>query len=339
MKEWYVKVGDKVEQFDNLCEVQSDKASVTITSRYDGTIKKLFHEVDEIALVGKPLVEFDVEGPEEEEDESSSSSSSDEETSDVFENEKIPIKRKVLTTPSVRRIAKENNVDLLLVHATGKQGRVLKEDILRHLNLIPGGPATQAQPTPTVVPEKMPKEGVPEFLRIPTERTVASPLESRTEILKGVRKGMYKSMTASLKIPHFTYSDEVNMTKLVAVREDVKEEALRRGIKMTYMPFFIKALSTALHKYPILNSSFDEKREEITYKPYHNVSVAIHTSQGLVVPNVKHVHMKSIIEIARDLNLLQERGAKGTLTLEDFAHGTFSLSNIGVVSTIFILFI
>lgn len=122
------------------------------------------------------------------------------------------------------------------------------------------------------------------------------------------------------------------MTKLVSVREEVKKEALLRGVKLTYMPFFIKAASVALHKYPILNSTVDEKNESIIYKPYHNISVALHTPLGLVVPNIKNVHLKSILDIAKELNQLQERGLKNALTPDDFANGTFSLSNIGIVS-------
>lgn len=279
VKEWFVKEGDSVEQFDNICEVQSDKASVTITSRYDGKILKIHHNVDEIALVGKPLVDFDVE---ETDSDSEDEALAKTEAAPESNIEKIPERRKVLTAPSVRRIAKENSLDLLQVIGTGKQGRILKEDILKHLNLIPGGDKSKAPPTTIVVNGIEPKEE-PEFVPVETSRTVASPLEYRTEVLKGVRKGMYKSMSESLKIPHFTYSEEVDMTKLVAVREDVKEESLKRGVKMTYMPFFIKAVSTALHKYPILNSSFDEKTESVIYKPYHNISVAIHTSQVITL--------------------------------------------------------
>lgn len=142
---------------------------------------------------------------------------------------------------------------------------------------------------------------------------------------------MFKSMTESLKIPHFSYSEEVDMTKLVSVREEVKIEAQARGIKITYMPFFIKAASVALHKYPILNSSLDVENESIIYKPYHNISIAIHTPMGLVVPNIKNVHEKSILELSTDLADLQQRGVKGVLGPADFSDGTFTLSNIGVI--------
>lgn len=319
VKEWFVEEGQVVNQFDNICEVQSDKASVTITSRYDGKVNKLYYSIDDIALVGKPLVDFEVEDDDklDELSDSESSAYSSDSDSEVIRG------RKILTTPSVRKIAKENNIDLLKVHGTGKHGRILKGDLLEYLNLIPKG--TQ-KPHPTLK-----ETPIDEFLIPPplTHRTVASPLEHKVVPLRGVPKVMFKSMTEALKIPHFMYSEELDMTKLIQVRNDCKPQALARGIKLSYMPFFIKAASVSLHKYPILNSSIDIEHESIIYKPYHNISVAMHTAMGLVVPNIKDVHHKSIMQIAQDLNILHEKGLKGHLTPEDFSHGTFTLSNIG----------
>lgn len=175
----FVKVGDTVEQFDNLCEVQSDKASVTITSRYDGKIIKLCHTVDEIALVGKPLLEFEVA---DEDEGSSTSSSSEDEVKPVadVESTELPTKIKIITTPAVRRIAMENKVDLSKVPATGRQGRVLKGDVLEYLNLVPAG---TNKPHPTLI------QSVP---------VIQKQVGDRVEQLKGVRKIMFKSMTESL---------------------------------------------------------------------------------------------------------------------------------------------
>uniref|UniRef100_A0A182M3L0 Dihydrolipoamide acetyltransferase component of pyruvate dehydrogenase complex n=1 Tax=Anopheles culicifacies TaxID=139723 RepID=A0A182M3L0_9DIPT len=327
VKEWYVKVGDVVEQFDNLCEVQSDKASVTITSRYDGKIVKLHHNVDEIALVGKPLLDFDVEEQEEDDSSSSSSSSSDEETErpaakTAEAGGQAPV-GKVLATPAVRRIAMENKLDLTKVPATGRNGRVLKGDVLEFLQVIPKG---TVKPHPTLLAQANKEQ------RKPEPSTPVDLKQAETIVpLKGVAKAMVRSMTEALKIPHFAYCDEVDVTKLVEVRSQLKEEAARQGIKLTYMPFFLKAASNALLQHPILNSSFDESSESVIYKAYHNISVAMQTPQGLVVPNVKNIEQKSILQIANDLNALQERGAKGALTPNDFANGTFALSNIGII--------
>lgn len=342
VKEWFVKEGDVVQQFDDLCEVQSDKASVTITSRYDGKILRLHHSIDDIALVGKPLIDFDV-SDDPSESSSSSESSSDSSDSDRAEekvkneeiakqstgaaaetinaafNKMIDDQRKTLATPAVRRIARENNVNLADVAPSGRFGNVLKSDVLQHLNVIPPvhennrpKPIVEKQVAPRITKETA-KEG------------------DRVEKLKDVRKIMFKTMTESLKIPHFTYSDEVNVTSLVEIRNSLKEDAETLGVKLTFMPFFIKAASLALSKYPILNSSVDESTESIIYKSSHNISIAMATKIGLVVPNVKNCEQKSIIQIARDLNALLERGRNGRLVPDDFANGTFSLSNIGII--------
>ncbi|EDS27499.1 dihydrolipoamide branched chain transacylase E2 [Culex quinquefasciatus] len=323
VKEWFVKEGDVVEQFDNLCEVQSDKASVTITSRYDGKIVKLHKLVDEIALVGKPLLDFDVE---EDADDSSSDSSSDEEVevSQQAVAASVISSGKVLATPAVRRIAMENKVDLRSVKASGRNGRVLKGDVLEFLNIIPEG---TVKPHPSIAAQQARTAAAAAPAVKPLELKQAETVVP----LKGVAKAMYKSMVEALKIPHFAYSDEIDVSKLVQVREDLKKEALAQGVKLTYMPFFVKAASNALKQFPILNSSFCEATESLIYKSYHNISIAMHTPQGLVVPNVKNVDQKSILEIAADLNALQERGAKNALLPEDFANGTFSLSNIGII--------
>lgn len=123
------------------------------------------------------------------------------------------------------------------------------------------------------------------------------------------------------------------MTKLVAAREELKEEALARGVRLTFMPFKIKAASNALSQFPILNSTLDVEKEAIHFKASHNISVAMATNEGLVVPNIKNCESKSVFEIARDLNDLTARAMSGKLQPVDFANGTFSLSNIGMVRT------
>lgn len=120
--------------------------------------------------------------------------------------------------------------------------------------------------------------------------------------------------------------------KLTELLSHMKEIASARGIKLTYMPFFIKAASKALEKFSILNAKVDESCEKLTYRKSHNIGVAMDTSYGLVVPNIKNVQKLSLLEVAEELNLLQELGKKGALRQEDLTGGTFSLSNIGAVS-------
>ncbi|XP_049953835.1 lipoamide acyltransferase component of branched-chain alpha-keto acid dehydrogenase complex, mitochondrial isoform X3 [Schistocerca serialis cubense] len=252
IKEWYVKPGDVVQQFDNICEVQSDKASVTITSRYDGKISKLYYNVDDTAMVGKPLVDIEAEEAE----------------------------------------------------GTGKHGRVLKEDILAYH-------------------QKLHRKQPEESKEISGDKRVR---------ITGIQKAMLKTMTKANNIPHFTYADEVSVAKLVELRSQMKSI---NGIRITYLPFFVKAISKCLSEYQILNSSLDENLEHIVYKSQHNIGIAVDSPQGLQVPNIKNVEKLNVVEIANDINRLQKLGLEGRLRQEDLSGGTFTISNIGSIGGMF----
>ncbi|KAG7327457.1 hypothetical protein KOW79_009063 [Hemibagrus wyckioides] len=335
VKEWYVKEGDRVSQFDSICEVQSDKASVTITSRYDGVIRKLHYDVDSIALVGKPLVDIETDGgpagaPEEDVMETPAVSQ-EEHTHQEIKGHRTQ------ATPAVRRIAMENNIKLSEVVGTGKDGRILKEDILNFIAkqtgaILPPTPFQEIQPPPpTPPPAARPKETKPVSIPIPVIPRPVFTGKDRTEPLKGFHKAMVKTMTAALKIPHFGYKDEVDLSQLVRLRSELKDVVEPRGVKLSYMPFFIKAASLALHHFPILNASIDEACQNITYKAAHNIGLAMDTPQGLLVPNIKNVQMLSLFEIATELNRLQALGVSGQLGTTDLTGGTFTLSNIGSI--------
>ncbi|XP_024114915.1 lipoamide acyltransferase component of branched-chain alpha-keto acid dehydrogenase complex, mitochondrial isoform X2 [Oryzias melastigma] len=339
VKEWYVKEGDKVSQFDSICEVQSDKASVTITSRYDGVIKKLYYDVDATALVGKPLVDIETE-----------SSSEVIQEEDVVETPAMAREEhthqeikghKTQATPAVRRLAMENNIKLSEVVGTGKDGRILKEDILNFLAkqtgaILPPAPVQEIQTPPPSPPSTAAPVGRPvstsTVAKAPPPR--ATPVftgKDVTEPVKGFHKAMVKTMTAALKIPHFGYCDEVDLSRLVALRTELKPIAESRGVKLSYMPFFIKAASLGLLHFPILNASVDEDCQNITYRASHNIGLAMDTSQGLLVPNVKNVQLLSVFEIAQELNRLQALGTAGQLSTAHLTGGTFTLSNIGSI--------
>lgn len=358
IKEWYVKPGDHVNQFDSICEVQSDKASVTITSRFDGTIRKLYYDVDDIARVGQPLVDIEAEanidsnvdaGPSPAEDVMaaqqkpkpthaieqplpppplSPQSSPPQSKASPVPPPQITTKQtnsdgKVLTTPAVRKMAMDYNIELGDIPGTGRDGRIVKEDVLNYIERMKAKP-TEA-PAPTV---EVAAPTTPPSTQIARPEVV---LEDRTEAIKGIRRAMAKAMTASLTIPHFGYKDEVILNELVRVRNHSKESFQARGMKLSFMPMFMKATSMALLHFPILNSSVDPACENITLKGSHNIGVAMDTQQGLVVPNVKNVQNKSIFDITVELNRLHQLGLAGKLTPEDLIGGTFTLSNIGSI--------
>ncbi|XP_078493185.1 LOW QUALITY PROTEIN: lipoamide acyltransferase component of branched-chain alpha-keto acid dehydrogenase complex, mitochondrial [Ciona intestinalis] len=315
--EWFVEEGEKVSQFQDICEVQSDKSTAKITSRYDGVIMKRYYDVGENAQVGTTLVDIEVEGEED------GTEATQDETSDVPTTiepptpTKTPQTQGVLATPAVRRLAKEHGVDLNDIEGSGKDGRVVKEDILE---FIEQPEATVTSSSPTMM-SSMP--------------TVMS--QDKTEKLKGIRKAMVRSMKASLDIPHFGYDDEYDMNELVLLRKKIKKEVKHNtGVKLSYMPFIMKATSAALAQYPILNSQLDSGHENIIYKADHNIGVAVDTPHGLLLPSVKSVQNLSIIEIAVELNRLHEAGLNNKLTQQDVAGGTFSLSNIGSIGGTYI---
>ncbi|PAV71490.1 hypothetical protein WR25_12229 [Diploscapter pachys] len=338
IKEWYVKEGDQVVQFDNLCEVQSDKAAVTITSRYDGTIKKLYYKVDEMAFVGKPLIDIDVasdvaesakselskveqeKAPKDEKD-----APKTEETRGNQSGGTLQHPGKVLATPAVRRIAIENKIDLKQVPATGKDGRVLKEDVLKFLGHVKSdysSGTTNIRASPSTHFAGHHHHPIKTF----------SPLaEDNVVPIRGYTRAMIKTMTEALKIPHFGYNDEINVDELVKIRRELKELGKERGVKVSYMPLFIKAASLALLEFPSLNATVDEKLENVIHKASHNICLAMDTPGGLVVPNIKHVEQRSIFEIASELDRLIEAGKRQQISRDDLTGGTFTLSNIGAI--------
>ncbi|XP_076260983.1 dihydrolipoamide branched chain transacylase E2 [Rhynchophorus ferrugineus] len=303
IKEWFIKIGDKVSQFDNICEVQSDKASVTITSRYDGTITKLHYDIDEVALVGKPLIDLETDDNTTEDPIKTDNISAKLETI----NEDVTVNKnnisnsyeKVLCIPLVRQLAKEHKIDLTKVKGTGKDGRIIKEDVLKYL--------------------EVPKSKELENASVQTIDNVVP--------LKGFTKAMFKTMTEALKIPHFVYSDEIKVTTLSKLRKELKLQE----VKLTFLPFFVKAASNALQRYPLVNSSLDENCENIIYHKDNNIGIAMDTKEGLAVPVIKNVESKTVLEIAIELNRLITNGKNGIFSPNDLSGATFSISNIGIV--------
>ncbi|EGX49792.1 hypothetical protein AOL_s00076g676 [Orbilia oligospora ATCC 24927] len=350
--QWFVQPGAKVEQFDNICEVQSDKASVEISSRYDGVIKKLYYEAGDMAIVGKPLVDIDMTDlPEDASEPATSNAAAATDKSSAAEapaaasspTTRLPVenaqeavakingsnsgKYRTLATPAVRRIIKERGLDITMINGTGKDGRVLKEDVERYVEEPTESSSSSSSSTSTSTsPSARPK----------IAQTVS--LEEQTVPLTPIQSTMFKTMTRSLSIPHFLYADEAYIDRLVALRHTINKNLARSGDpslkKISYMPFFLKAVSAALEEYPLINCRVDladEAKPKLVMRPQHNIGVAMDTPTGLLVPNIKNVQQLSILEIASELARLQAAGSAGKLTSADLKGGTITLSNIGNV--------
>ncbi|KAG7400057.1 hypothetical protein PHYBOEH_007125 [Phytophthora boehmeriae] len=352
--QWFVKSGDQVKQFQNVCEVQSDKATVEITSRYDGVVKKVHYEVGEMAQVGSTLIDIDVDEATAASVQSSGkkkkagppvsrkgptpiAAAAKEPVSAPVEAPVAPTPvltptpvaprrhetdEKLLTSPSVRRLAREHSIDLYDIEGTGPQGRILKEDLLEYIKVL------AKQPALTEVKAQVTTAKVASVTDVPR----AAYLQQDTVVpLTPIQKMMVKSMNAALQVPHFGYADEIQMDALYNLRNELKPLAESRGVKLSFMPFIIKAASLALKEYPILNATVNDSETEITMVAAHNISVAMDTPTGLIVPNVKNVQAKSIMQIAEDLNRLQQLATDGKLGPNDLKGGTFSISNIGSI--------
>ncbi len=326
---WFVKEGEEIKEDDPLCEVQNDKAVVEIPSPVEGTVLKIKVAEGEVAIVGDPLISIDAEGYEQEETEEEQAEEQEpvqeeqveekKESTSAKQQEKQSDKR-VIAMPSVRKYAREKEVVIQEVSGSGKNGRVLKEDIDKYLA---GDTAETIETAET--------EESTESSETATQQVVRSGdyYETR-EKMSGIRKAIAKAMVNSkTKAPHVTLMDEVDVTELVAHRKRFKEVAAEQDIKLTFLPYVVKALISASKKYPILNAAVDDETEEIVYKHYYNIGIAADTDKGLLVPVVKDADRKSLFEISKDINELAEKARNGKLTAEEMKGASNTITNIG----------
>lgn len=357
--QWFVEPEARVEEFSPLCEVQSDKASVEITSRFSGVVKKLHYEAGEMAKVGKPFVDIDIQGDMKQEDiealtapEPSGGASASgapakgppsppaqpepstakaiEPKSATAESSQPPKQTgrfASLATPAVRHLSKEHKVDITTIEGTGKDGRVMKEDILKFVERRNSAPAS-------LVPAPSPPSA---FSHPAPTGDTAQQIESPVP-LTNMQMQMFKTMTRSLSIPHFLYADEVDFSRLYSLRSRLNQTlAKQQGevTKVSYLPFIIKAVSMMLHQYPVLNARVDvagsSGKPSLVMRSQHNIGVAMDTPSGLLVPVIKNVGSLNVYSIAAELARLQALAAAGKLSVQDLSGGTITVSNIGNV--------
>ncbi|XP_058082538.1 lipoamide acyltransferase component of branched-chain alpha-keto acid dehydrogenase complex, mitochondrial isoform X3 [Magnolia sinica] len=287
---WFVQEGDYVEEFQRLCEVQSDKATIEITSRYKGKIAHILYVPGDIVKVGDTLLKIvteEIQTPMPSHD-ALADTSSDSESSEPDDQCSLVNKEivGVLSTPAVRHLAKQYGLNINDICGTGKDGRVLKEDVLKSA-------ANKGLCKESFATSDSGLEG-PSLLK--EAKVDEQCYEDTTVLLRGFQRSMVKSMTMAAKVPHFHYLEEINCDALVELKAAFQNENTDQNVKHTYLPFLIKSLSVALCKHPLLNSSFNEESYELILKGNHNIGVAMATQYGLVVPNIKKVQSLSILE-------------------------------------------
>ncbi len=306
--EWLKKVGDSVKKDEPVVVVMTDKATVELPSPYPGVLSKQYYKAGEIAIKDKPLYDIEAEGAvpvkkaETQAEKKVAVSKSEEPAAPLSPPpvQKAPEGGKALATPPVRRLAKEMGIDIHQLRGSGKDGRVTVEDLRGSRE-----------------PVKHPALHLPD--------------DEEKELI-GIQGLMARKMAQSKKlIPHFSYHEKVEATRLVKLRDKMKLEGEKEGLQVTFMPFFIRALSLTIKKFPMINASYDEGAATLLLHKQENIGVAMSTERGLIVPVLKGVHEMSLNDIIRKYDALKSKALSGKLESKDMQEATITISNFGVL--------
>jgi pyruvate dehydrogenase E2 component (dihydrolipoamide acetyltransferase) len=355
---WKVKVGDRVKMDQPIVEIMTDKATVEIPSPRAGTIAKINYTDGQICPVGNVLLVIDEEGAPIARPVTGSAGAApippaarpagnghgpataaataavgkapeyspapQSQLADGLPShtgslgggggaiqlvDATASRARVLATPATRRLARQLGVELGRVAPTGKHGRVTTDDVKRFQAAPPATTSTRAGFAPLAIAKGGEEERIP---------------------LRGIRKRIADSMTRSTQTAaHFTYVEEIDMTELVSVRDRAKPRAAERGVKLTYLPFIVKAVVSGLKKWPALNASLDESTQELVRKKYYHIGIAAQGPQGLAVSVVREADKRSIFDLSREIDRLGEAVRTGAATREDLSGSTFTISSLG----------
>ena len=313
VQKWLVKDGEKVKEDQSIVQVETDKAVVNVPSPVSGIVRFNIKEGstikvgDTIAYIG-------------EESELSSitigSISSEAQVEKQPEPQKEPVKKaeikseshEIIAAPSVRKMARDMKIDISNVHGTGPGGRILENDLKSFAG---------ASQQPRMVPKF--SEVLEESHKDNIERVQMS----------STRKAIAKNMELSWTIPRAVHMDLINANHIYAIVHDHKEAAAKMDVKLTFLPFIIKAAIEALKENPGFNSSYDHDSQEIIYKKYYNIGIAAEAPDGLKVAVIKDADKKSIMQIAKEIQKLSQKVKDKSISIEEMRDSTFTITNIG----------
>lgn len=358
-----VKEGDSVQPDQAIMEVETDKAAVELPVPFGGTISKLNVKVGDTVKVGSVLLSVGEAGeaagaaPAKAEAPKAApaksvamasapamparTASSSSAVTEAPRRGEGPIP----AAPAVRRYAREQGIDLAVVHGTGPGGRIVREDVERYQ--VSGGSPTGAAPStggsrgtaiaePSrastapmgyggdgAAPRSMPAEAMPDFAQW-------GPV--RREALPQIRKTISRQMVRSyLTIPHVMHADEVDVTDLEDFRKRQGEALASTGAKLTLTAFVVKAVAGALRQFPMFNASYDEAASEMVFKDYVHIGVAVDSPKGLMVPVVRDADRKGLVSISREMKELSEKAREFKLDVAAMRGGTFTVTNVGAL--------
>ncbi|WP_394849061.1 2-oxo acid dehydrogenase subunit E2 [Pendulispora brunnea] len=367
---WLISPGETVKEDQPMVEVMTDKATVTIAVPRAGTVLELRGKVGDIVAVHSTLVVFDVGGAAPATAHANGSGNGHGNATDgpaatavgdIRETlpgmtQKAPpaaagaggglesayFNEKPLATPATRKTARDLGIDLKRVPPTGPQGRVTREDVETFAHQAPAaaqGPAAAvakpAQEAPPPAPTPQAHAPAREPVKISPPAGSSGALEERVPFA-GMRRRIAAKMSQSkTTAAHFTFVEECDVSALKALRARLKPQADAQGVKLSFLPFIVKAVIAALRKHPILNSALDESTNELVYRKYFHIGIAASTDAGLIVPVVKNADRKSILEIARDIDRLASEAKEGKSKVEDLSGSTFTITSLGAQGGLF----
>ena len=323
VSEILVSPGDNVSVDDIILVLESEKASMEIPSEDSGVVKNVFVSSGDVVKTGEILIMLEVaKSP------SSKAGKKDvkpekpptqkqkpkEELSPAIDLERNTGKEtpdKTFASPGVRRLARELEINLLSVSATGPKGRITKDDL--H----------------TFIKQKMAQGGAPIGYKQPEidfSKWGGVEIKSLTKIQQITGQRLQQSWQT---IPHVTQFDETDISVLNSIREEKKAEGVKKNIKVTFLPFIMKAVVKSLREFPVFNSSLDQTQQNLVVKDYINLGIAVDTPTGLVVPVIKNADKKSVLDLSKDLMDISERARSGKLKPDELKGGTFTISNLG----------
>jgi pyruvate dehydrogenase E2 component (dihydrolipoamide acetyltransferase) len=359
---WLVKPGDVVVEDQPMVEVMTDKATVTIAAPRAGTIVETRGKVGELCLVHAVLVVFDLaagvtqpgartngtNGNASVKDDGPAATA----VGDIREHlpgmgakpaaasggalESAYFNEKPLATPATRKAARDLGVDLKRVPPTGPQGRVTKHDVTSYTpgSAAPAPHAAAPAPAPAASASPSPLQ-TREPVRIAAPTATQSALEDRVPFAGMRRKIATKMQTSTQTAAHFTFVEECDVARLQELRARLKPIAAEAGVKLTFLPFIVKAVVAALKKHPILNSALDESKNELVYRKYVNIGIATSTDAGLMVPVVKDADRKNLLDIAREIDRLGTEARAGKSNVADLSGSTFTVTSLGAQGGLF----
>ncbi|MGE7876465.1 dihydrolipoamide acetyltransferase family protein [Peribacillus muralis] len=329
--QWLIKEGDAVKQDQPIVEVQTDKVNAELTAPITGVVKNILFSAGDTVEVGTTI--FTIQEANEmslTEAVSDESDNSPEQCGEEKRTDRLPSQwqfeaGRALATPFVRQMARELKVDIQQVKGTGPAGRIIESDLQQFVetNLV-------LRENHNHVNDKILRKR--DTIKIANQAKSAEVEPEERILLKGIRKKIAEHMVKSVSaIPHVTHVEELEMDALNELRDQLKAYSEDKEIKLTFLPFFVKAIVIALKEFQTINASIDEKTNEIILKHYYHIGIATNTNEGLIVPVIKHADQKTIFQLADEIRQLATEAREGKLRLEQITGSTFTISNVGPI--------